>query len=86
MLGEPTLTYSQSGYGVCLDLGSWGALVAHGWGRDVKVTGHVAKQVKRYINQKAILPPQDLDEAVEASVPGPYDTESLFKRNLTVLG
>ncbi|RBR12482.1 uncharacterized protein FIESC28_08606 [Fusarium coffeatum] len=86
LLGEPTLTYSQAGYGTCLDLGSWGALVAHGWERDVKITGRVAKKVKQYINQKAIVPPQDTEEAMEASVPGPYDTEELFESILAVVG
>lgn len=79
LLGEPTLAYSQPGYGTCLDLGPWGALVAHGWDRDVKVTGQVAKQVKQYINQKAIVPPQDAKAAMEAAAPSPYDTEELFK-------
>ena len=79
MLDEPTVAYTQPGYGTCLDLGSWGALVAYGWDRDVEVTGQVAKQVKQYINQKAIVPPQDAKEAMEAAVPGPYDTEELFK-------
>ncbi|KAH7188065.1 uncharacterized protein B0J16DRAFT_396222 [Fusarium flagelliforme] len=86
LLGEPTATYSQPGYGTCLDLGSWGALVAQGWDRDVKITGQVAKQVKQYINQKAIVPPRNAKEAMEASVPGPYDTEELFQSILTVLG
>ena len=35
--------------------------------------------MKQYINQKAIVPPQDAKEAMEAAVPGPYDTEELFK-------
>lgn len=86
LLGEPAAIYSQPGYGTCLDLGSWGALVAHGWDRDVKITGPVAKQVKQYINQKAIVPPQDAKEAIEAAVPGPYDTEALFKGILATLG
>jgi NADH dehydrogenase FAD-containing subunit len=86
LLGEPTAAYSQPGYGTCLDLGSWGALLAHGWDRDVKITGQVAKQVKKYINQKAIVPPQDAKEAIEAAGPASYDTESLFKNILSVLG
>ncbi|KAJ4141784.1 hypothetical protein NW768_001002 [Fusarium equiseti] len=85
LVGEPTVAYSQPGYGTCLDLGSWGALVAHGWERDVKITGQVAKQVKQHINQKAIVPPQDAKEAIEVAVPGQYDTKALFKNILAVL-
>jgi NADH dehydrogenase FAD-containing subunit len=79
LLGEPTVAYSQPGYTTCLDLGSWGALLAHGWDRDVKITGQVAKQVKQYINQKAIVPPRDAKEAMDAADPASYSLESLYK-------
>ncbi|EWY84478.1 hypothetical protein FOYG_11927 [Fusarium oxysporum NRRL 32931] len=86
LLGEPTLPYSQSGYGTCLDLGPWGAVLANGWDREVTVTGQVAKQVKRYINQKVIILPETAKEALNAADPASYDSESRLKRVLGVLG
>ncbi|KAF4495471.1 pyridine nucleotide-disulfide oxidoreductase family [Fusarium agapanthi] len=82
--GEPTLAYSQPGYGICLDLGPWGAILANGWDRKVTVTGQIAKQVKRYVNQKVIILP-DYAEALDAADPASYDSESRLKRVLGVL-
>ncbi|RGP64687.1 pyridine nucleotide-disulfide oxidoreductase family [Fusarium sporotrichioides] len=79
LLSESTVPYSQPGYATCLDLGPWGALLARGWERDVKMTGDVAKQVKRYINQKLIVLPEDAMEAMEAAEPASYSMESLYK-------
>ncbi|CZR48092.1 pyridine nucleotide-disulfide oxidoreductase family protein [Fusarium proliferatum ET1] len=86
LLGEPTLPYSQPGYGTCLDLGSWGALLANGWDRDVTVTGQIAKQVKRYVNQRVIILPDTAGEALDAADPASYDSESRLKHVLGVLG
>ncbi|KAK2671393.1 hypothetical protein RAB80_013815 [Fusarium oxysporum f. sp. vasinfectum] len=86
LLGEPTLPYSQSGYGTCLDLGPWGAMLANGWDREVTVTGRVAKQVKRYVNQKVIILPKTAKEALDAADPASYDSETRLKRVLGVLG
>ncbi|KAI1008517.1 hypothetical protein LB504_001299 [Fusarium proliferatum] len=86
LLGEPTLPYSQPGYGTCLDLGSLGALLANGWDRDVTVTGQIAKQVKRYVNQRVIILPDTAKEALDAAYPASYDSESRLKHVLGVLG
>ncbi|KAH7215265.1 hypothetical protein DER44DRAFT_655939 [Fusarium oxysporum] len=86
LLGEPTLLYSQPGYGTCLDLGPWGAMLANGWDREVTVTGRVAKQVKRYVNQKVIILPETAKEALDAADPASYDSETRFKYVLGVLG
>jgi NADH dehydrogenase FAD-containing subunit len=86
LLGEPTLPYSQPGYGTCLDLGPWGAMLANGWDREVTVTGQVAKQVKRYVNQKVIILPETAKEALDAADPASYDSESRLKLVLGLLG
>ncbi|KAF5980935.1 pyridine nucleotide-disulfide oxidoreductase family [Fusarium coicis] len=86
LVGEPTLPYSQPGYDTCLDLGPWGALLANGWDREVTVTGQIAKQVKRYVNQKIIILPDTAKEALYAAYPASYDSESRLKRVLGVLG
>ncbi|PCD25978.1 hypothetical protein AU210_012412 [Fusarium oxysporum f. sp. radicis-cucumerinum] len=86
LLGEPMIAYSQPDYNCCLDLGSWGAMIAHGWDREVKITGHVAKQVKGYVNQKLIYPPKDAKEAIKAADPACSDSDGLFKQFLGVLG
>ncbi|KAF5706588.1 pyridine nucleotide-disulfide oxidoreductase family [Fusarium mundagurra] len=86
LLGEPTLPYSQPGYGTCLDLGPWGALLANGWDRGITVTGQIAKQVERYVNQKVIILPASAKEALDAADPASYDSESRLKRVLGVLG
>ncbi|KAF4953276.1 hypothetical protein FGADI_6142 [Fusarium gaditjirri] len=84
LLGEPTLPYSQPGYVTCLNPGPWGAMLSNGWEREVTVTGHIAKQVKRYVNQKVILLPETAKEALEAADPASYDSESRLKRVLGV--
>ncbi|KAF4419129.1 pyridine nucleotide-disulfide oxidoreductase family [Fusarium acutatum] len=86
LLGEPSLPYSQPGYVTCLDLGPWGAMLANGWDREVTVTGQIAKQVKRYVNQKVIILPDTAKEALDAADPAAYDSESRLKRVLGVLG
>ncbi|KAH7159180.1 hypothetical protein DER46DRAFT_686522 [Fusarium sp. MPI-SDFR-AT-0072] len=86
LLGEPTLPYSQPGYVTCLDLGPWGAMLTNGWDREVTVTGHLAKQVKRYVNQKVIILPETAKEALDAADPASYDSENRFKRVIGVLG
>nr|RBR00791.1 hypothetical protein FVER53263_11034 [Fusarium verticillioides] len=86
LVGEPTIPYSQPGYGTCLDLGPWGAMLANGWEREVTVTGQIARQVKRYVNQKIIILPDTAKEALYAADPASYDSESRLKRVLGVLG
>ncbi|KAG5790282.1 hypothetical protein H9Q69_010663 [Fusarium xylarioides] len=85
LIGEPTLPYSQPGYGTCLDLGPWGALLTNGWDREITVTGQIAKQVKRYVNQKVIILPDTAKEALDAADPASYESESRLKRVLGVL-
>ncbi|KAM6524390.1 hypothetical protein FSOLCH5_004992 [Fusarium solani] len=48
LLGEPMIAYSQPEYNCCIDLGFWGAMIANGWDREVKIIGHVAKQPKNF--------------------------------------
>ncbi|KAF4331998.1 pyridine nucleotide-disulfide oxidoreductase family [Fusarium beomiforme] len=67
LLGEPTLPYSQPGYDTCLDLGPWGAILTNGWDREVTITGQVAKQVKKYVNQKVIMVPENAKDALYAA-------------------
>ncbi|KAF5535047.1 pyridine nucleotide-disulfide oxidoreductase family [Fusarium mexicanum] len=86
LLGEPTLPYSQPGYGTCLDLGPWGAMLANGWDREVTVTGQIAKQVKRYVNQKVIRLPDTAKEALDAADPASYESDSRLKHVIGVLG
>jgi NADH dehydrogenase FAD-containing subunit len=75
LLGEPLADYSQPEYVCCLDLGAWGTVVSHGWDREVKLTGDVAKRYKRFINQKLIYPPESAQEAIALAVP-PADANS----------
>lgn len=67
--------YAQPGYVTCLDLGSWGAVVTEGWGREVRLTGSVAKAVKSNINQAVIYPPKahraEALAAADPDAPGP---------------
>ena len=86
LLGEPMIAYSQPEYDCCIDLGSWGAMIANGWDGEVKITGHVAKQPKKYVNQELIYPPQDAKEAIKAADPACSDSDGLFKQFLGVLG
>lgn len=69
LLGEELVQYSQAGYGCCLDLGGYGAVVCEGWEREVKVEGWLAKKVKRYINETLIYPPTDVAGALAAANP-----------------
>ncbi|KAJ3545153.1 hypothetical protein NM208_g2652 [Fusarium decemcellulare] len=79
LLNEPMMAYSQAVYGTCLDLGGWGAVVSRGWDRKVQIQGELAKRVKTYINQKAIYPPKNTEEAIIAANPVAPDTDELFK-------
>ncbi|KAM5350032.1 hypothetical protein ACJ41O_006537 [Fusarium nematophilum] len=80
LLGEPLIAYSQPDYVCCLDLGSWGALLAQGWERDVKISGYLAKQVKTFINQQLIYPPQNIEEAMKAADPEYPKSNQQFRR------
>ncbi|KAL3481754.1 hypothetical protein BJX99DRAFT_270082 [Aspergillus californicus] len=81
VLGQPLLPYAQAVYNCCLDLGSWGAMVAGGWERkDVLLSGEKAKRTKTYINQTLIYPPVDVGEALESANPMTYTTDRLFEQ------
>ncbi|KAI1817321.1 FAD-containing subunit of NADH dehydrogenase [Poronia punctata] len=64
ILGLPALLkkYEQPFYGVCLDLGSAGAVVGEGWDVVVGYSGQEGKKVKRFINTELIYPPKDLGD------------------------
>lgn len=57
LLGVPATAYAQPRYVTCLDLGPWGAVLTHGWQREVKLAGAEAKALKRQINRQWIYPP-----------------------------
>jgi NADH dehydrogenase len=59
LLNLPLLTYSQTDYVTCLDLGRWGAVYTRGRERTVAHSGAEAKTRKRRINQQLIYPPAD---------------------------
>ncbi|OOF95537.1 hypothetical protein ASPCADRAFT_208013 [Aspergillus carbonarius ITEM 5010] len=86
LLGEPAWEYSQAGYVCCLDLGAWGAVVSHGWEREVRFVGELAKRVKGYINGTAIYPPVDVEEALGAAGPGIYQSDVLLEEIVRVVG
>ncbi|KAJ5120484.1 FAD-dependent pyridine nucleotide-disulfide oxidoreductase [Penicillium bovifimosum] len=87
LLGKPLMEYSQAEYNCCLDLGSWGALVASGWNRDgIKLSGDIAKRVKSYINQKLIYPPDNIQEALRLADPVTLDSDRLFEELAQVAG
>jgi NADH dehydrogenase FAD-containing subunit len=87
LLGEPLMEYSQAEYNCCLDLGSWGALIASGWDREnIKLSGDIAKRVKCYINQKLIYPPDNIQEAITLAEPVDIDSDQLFKQLIQVIG
>jgi NADH:ubiquinone reductase (H+-translocating) len=70
LLGLPTLPYRQPRYVTCLDLGPWGAVYSEGWDRQVKLSGHEAKQLKQRINTVVIYPPPaDRDALLAAASP-----------------
>ncbi|KAJ5370334.1 uncharacterized protein N7496_006426 [Penicillium cataractarum] len=69
VLGEPMIAYTQPAYVCCLDLGSYGAVVSEGWGRDIKFTGEMAKRVKCFINRNVIYPPKDYRRALDEARP-----------------
>ncbi|KAI5460146.1 hypothetical protein BGZ63DRAFT_359564 [Mariannaea sp. PMI_226] len=72
LIQEPSIPYSHPGYGCCLDLGAWGAVITRGWDRKVLITGDIAKQVKTYINQSLIYPPKTAEEAIAGADPLAY--------------
>jgi NADH dehydrogenase len=58
MVGRSLGRYRQPLYLTCLDLGSAGALLTHGFERDaILATGEDAKRFKRFINRSLIYPP-----------------------------
>ncbi len=57
LLGRSLLSYEQTDYVTCLDLGAAGALFTRGWDRHVLYTGATAKRLKEQINQHDIVPP-----------------------------
>jgi len=57
LLGRATRTYSQPFYQTCLDLGRSGAVLTHGWEREVRKSGAEAGALKRNINTLWIYPP-----------------------------
>lgn len=57
LLGGPLLSYDQSDYVTCLDLGAAGAVFTRGWDRHVLFTGATAKRLKEQINRQDIVPP-----------------------------
>ncbi|MDC0710949.1 FAD-dependent oxidoreductase [Stigmatella sp. ncwal1] len=70
LVGLPVHPYSQPKYVTCLDLGPWGAIFTEGWDRQVRLTRHQGKAVKREINTKWIYPPQaDRDAAFALANP-----------------
>ncbi|OKL60344.1 hypothetical protein UA08_04011 [Talaromyces atroroseus] len=82
LLGEPLMDYVQAAYNCCLDLGAWGAVIAGGWEKEVKVTGDLAKRVKCHINQKLIYPPEDVQQALEWANPIGPDSDQLMQQIL----
>ncbi|KAJ5288911.1 hypothetical protein N7478_001941 [Penicillium angulare] len=82
LLGEPLIDYEQAAYNCCLDLGSWGAVIAGGWEKEVKLTGDLAKKVKCHINQKLIYPPDDIEQALVLANPVGPNSDELFKHIL----
>ena len=70
LLGVESIPYSQPQYVTCLDLGPWGAVYTEGWGREVKLKGAEAKQLKHAINSIHIYPPNaDRAAMLEAADP-----------------
>ena len=85
LLGEPTVPYSQEAYLCCLDLGAWGAVVANGWEREVRIKGDAAKKVKAFINQKIIYPPMDVEKALAGADPGNTEAGELIERMIVAV-
>ncbi|KAJ5707477.1 hypothetical protein N7488_007278 [Penicillium malachiteum] len=85
LLGEPLVDYEQAAYNCCLDLGAWGAVIAGGWEKEIKLTGDMAKKVKCYINQNLIYPPGDIQEALELASPIGPDSDELFKQMMDAI-
>ncbi|GIJ92620.1 hypothetical protein Asppvi_001898 [Aspergillus pseudoviridinutans] len=74
-----------SGYNAAAEL--LGALVAGGWEREnIKISGDTAKQVKCYINQKLIYPPDVIQEALTSADPMDFDSDKLFEQLVQVFG
>ena len=88
LLGQPLVEYSQPTYNCCLDLGSWGAIVAGGWGekKKVKVSGDLAKRIKVCINQELIYPPAGRKDALALAKPVQPDSDRLFEQLIRVMG
>jgi len=57
LLSKPLVAYSQEFYATCLDLGTWGAVFATGWDRQIDQVRAEGKAMKQEINGKWIYPP-----------------------------
>lgn len=86
LLGERMMPYSQPAYLCCLDLGGYGAVIATGWDKELRLQGDKAKRVKTLINQQLIYPAQSVDEAMAAADPIGPDSEQLLNQLLAVVG
>jgi NADH dehydrogenase len=68
LLGLPLISYRQSVYLMCVDLGPNEAIVTVGWDRRVVISGILAKKIKNYINDTLALPPgPNKDKALAAA-------------------
>ncbi|PLB44819.1 FAD/NAD(P)-binding domain-containing protein [Aspergillus steynii IBT 23096] len=85
LLGDQMIPYSQPAYLCCLDLGGYGAVIATGWEKELKLQGDVAKGVKTLINQQLIYPPQNVEEAMTAAHPIGPDSDQLLDQLLAVV-
>ncbi|KAK3187278.1 hypothetical protein K4F52_003909 [Lecanicillium sp. MT-2017a] len=86
LLGEPMIGYSQDMYNCCLDLGAWGTVVNGGWEREPKLTGYLAKAMKRHINQVLIYPPKNAQKALFEAKPIPSESDAFQRRALQAVG
>jgi NADH dehydrogenase len=64
VIEEALIPYEQLRYVTCLDLGRSGAVLTHGWDRDIVMTGLEAKALKTSINSEIIYPPEGDIEAL----------------------
>ena len=69
MFDSEPLSYLQSQYVTCLDLGPENALLTVGWERDIKMLGPEAKGLKDKIVTQWIYPAQNVEETIKMSVP-----------------
>ncbi|KAJ6436662.1 hypothetical protein O9K51_10781 [Purpureocillium lavendulum] len=86
LVGDSMVEYSQDMYNCCLDLGGWGTVVNGGWAREPKLTGYLAKEMKRYINQVLIYPPENAERALAAAKPIRSESDIFQKQMLQAIG